>query len=39
MTDGRIVTGLIAGETDAGLTLRRAEKQEEAILRSDRHAR
>jgi putative membrane-bound dehydrogenase-like protein len=35
LTDGRIVTGLIAGETDAGLTLRRAEKQEEAILRTD----
>src|SRR6185503_1534537 len=32
LTDGRVVTGLIAGETDAGLTLRRAEKQEEAIL-------
>jgi putative heme-binding domain-containing protein len=29
------VTGLIAGETDAGLTLRRAEKLEEAILRTE----
>ena len=35
LSDGRIVTGMIAGETDAGLTLRRAEKQEEAILRSE----
>jgi len=35
LTDGRVVTGMIAGETDAGLTLRRAEKQEEAILRSE----
>jgi putative heme-binding domain-containing protein len=35
LTDGRVVTGLIAGETDAGLTLRRAEKQEESILRSE----
>ena len=35
LTDGRVVTGLISGETDAGLTLRRAEKQEEAILRTD----
>jgi putative membrane-bound dehydrogenase-like protein len=35
LRDGRVVTGMIAGETDAGLTLRRAEKQEEAILRSE----
>ena len=35
LTDGRVLTGLIADETDAGLTLRRAEKQEEAILRSE----
>jgi putative membrane-bound dehydrogenase-like protein len=35
LTDGRVVTGMIAGETDAGLTLRRAEKQEESILRSE----
>lgn len=35
LTDGRVVTGMIASETDAGLTLRRAEKQEESILRSE----
>jgi putative membrane-bound dehydrogenase-like protein len=35
LIDGRVVTGMIAGETDAGLTLRRAEKQEEAILRAE----
>jgi putative heme-binding domain-containing protein len=35
LTDGRALTGMIANETDAGLTLRRAEKQEEAILRSE----
>jgi putative heme-binding domain-containing protein len=35
LTDGRVLTGLIAAETDAGLTLRRAEKHEDAILRSE----
>ena len=32
---GRTVTGMIAAETAAGVTLRRAEKVEETILRSD----
>lgn len=32
---GRVVTGLIAAESSAGLTLRRAEKSEESLLRSD----
>lgn len=35
LNDGRVVTGMIAAETDAGLTLRRAQKQEETILRSE----
>jgi putative heme-binding domain-containing protein len=35
LIDGRILTGMIASETDAGLTLRRAEKQEESILRAE----
>ena len=35
LSDGRVVTGMIAAETDAGLTLRRAQKQEETILRSE----
>lgn len=35
LTDGRVLTGMIAAETDAGLTLRRAEKQQESILRAD----
>lgn len=35
LTDGRTITGLIAGETDAGLTLRRAEGQQETILRRE----
>jgi putative membrane-bound dehydrogenase-like protein len=35
LADGRTVTGIIAGETDAGLTLRRAEGQQETILRRD----
>jgi putative membrane-bound dehydrogenase-like protein len=35
MTDGRVLTGLIAAETDAGLTLRRAQNQEDNILRSE----
>ena len=34
-TDGRVLTGLIAGESDAGLTLRRAQNQEDNILRSE----
>ena len=33
LNDGRVVTGLIAAETAGSLTLRRAEKQEETILR------
>jgi putative membrane-bound dehydrogenase-like protein len=35
LADGRTATGLIAGETDAGLTLRRAEGQQETILRRE----
>jgi putative membrane-bound dehydrogenase-like protein len=35
LQDGRVLTGLIAGETSAGLILRRAEAQEDRILRSD----
>ena len=35
LTDGRVLTGLIAAETDAGLTLRRAESREDTILRSE----
>jgi len=35
LTDGRVLTGLIATETDAGLTLRRAENQEDTVLRSE----
>jgi putative heme-binding domain-containing protein len=35
MTDGRVLNGLIAAETDAGLTLRRAQNQEDNILRSE----
>jgi putative membrane-bound dehydrogenase-like protein len=35
LTDGRVLTGLIASETDAGLTIRRAQLQEETILRSE----
>jgi len=35
LTDGRVLTGLIAAETDSGLTLRRAQNQEDAILRSE----
>jgi putative heme-binding domain-containing protein len=35
MADGRVLTGLIATETDAGLTLRRAQNQEDNILRSE----
>jgi len=33
--DGRVLTGMIAAETDAGLTLRRAQKQEDTVLRSE----
>ena len=35
LTDGRVLTGLIASETDSGLTLRRAQNQEDNILRSE----
>jgi putative heme-binding domain-containing protein len=35
LTDGRVLTGLIAAETDAGLTLRRAQNQEDTVLRSE----
>jgi len=35
LADGRVLTGMIANETDAGLTLRRAQNQEDAILRSE----
>jgi putative membrane-bound dehydrogenase-like protein len=35
LTDGRVLGGLIASETDAGITLRRAENREESLLRSE----
>jgi putative membrane-bound dehydrogenase-like protein len=35
LTDGRTLTGLIANESDAGLTLRRSEGKEDAILRRE----
>ena len=35
LADGRVLTGLIAAETDSGLTLRRAQNQEDTILRSE----
>ena len=35
LVDGRTLTGLIVGETDSGLTLRRAEGQQETILRRE----
>ncbi|MEX2174890.1 MAG: HEAT repeat domain-containing protein, partial [Pirellulaceae bacterium] len=35
LADGRVLTGLIASETDSGLTLRRAEQREDTILRSE----
>jgi putative heme-binding domain-containing protein len=35
LADGRVLTGLIAAETDAGLTLRRAQRQDDTILRSE----
>src|SRR5207237_1112770 len=34
LTSGRVATGMIAAETAASVTLRRAEKVEETILRS-----
>lgn len=35
LSDGRTLTGLIASETDAGLTLRRSEGKEDTILRRE----
>jgi putative membrane-bound dehydrogenase-like protein len=35
LTDGRVLTGMIAAETDAGLTLRRAENREDTVIRSE----
>jgi putative heme-binding domain-containing protein len=35
LTDGRVLTGLISADTDAGLTLKRAQNQEETIPRTD----
>jgi putative heme-binding domain-containing protein len=35
LIDGRILMGLIAAETDSGLTLRRAQNQEDNVLRSE----
>ena len=35
LTDGRTLAGLIASETDAGLTLRRSEGKEDTILRRE----
>ncbi|HEY2413642.1 MAG TPA: PVC-type heme-binding CxxCH protein [Pirellulaceae bacterium] len=35
LADGRVLTGLIASETDSGLTLRRAQNQQDNILRSE----
>jgi putative membrane-bound dehydrogenase-like protein len=35
LTDGRVLTGMIASETDTGLTLRRAENREDTIVRSE----
>ncbi|MBC7851865.1 MAG: c-type cytochrome [Pirellulaceae bacterium] len=35
LTDGRTIAGLIASETDAGLTLRRSEGKEDTILRRE----
>ena len=35
LADGRVLTGLVASETDAGLVLRRAEGREDSILRSE----
>jgi putative membrane-bound dehydrogenase-like protein len=35
LTDGRVLTGVIANESDSGLTLRRAQNQEDSILRAE----
>jgi putative heme-binding domain-containing protein len=35
LSDGRVLTGVIASETDAGLTVRRAENREDMVLRSE----
>ncbi len=35
LDDGRVVIGLVASETPTSITLRRAENQEETILRGD----
>ena len=35
LSDGRVLTGLIASESDGGLVLRRAEGREDAVARSD----
>jgi putative heme-binding domain-containing protein len=33
LVDGRVLTGMIAGESDGGITLLRAQRQEDAIRR------
>jgi putative membrane-bound dehydrogenase-like protein len=35
LTDGRVLTGMIASETDTGLILRRADNREDAVVRSE----
>jgi putative heme-binding domain-containing protein len=35
LSDGRVLTGLIASESDGGLVLRRAEGREDAVARSE----
>ena len=35
LDDGRVVIGLVTSETPTSITLRRAENQQETILRSD----
>ena len=35
LADGRVLTGMISTETDSGLTLRRAQNQEDTILRAE----
>jgi putative membrane-bound dehydrogenase-like protein len=35
LTDGQVLTGMIAAENESGLTLRRAQKQENQLLRTD----
>jgi putative heme-binding domain-containing protein len=35
LTDGRVLTGMIAAENEAGLTLRRGQRQEDQVLRSE----